>query len=374
LSGDNDTRELTIHPLVRDVGRQYVLRQPSSSLAEYFAVVASLLFNAMANMPNDRNPRQWPGWKALAPHVVSALRLADDANVYPRLVDQGWKQEDLLIPLTLARPFLYETGRYWELEEVSRILLRWQQRTSGFFAVEALATEVNLAYLRQHRGDHEGAIETYQKVAALLPQRHPLMTSVRHNLAALLRDCGELDSAEKHYLAVLPIRRREVGDDHEMTLSIRNALADIENRRGNYAAARRAYVPLLRRCLRVLRPKARLTLIVQDNLAVALKGTGDLDAAEEQSLAAVAGFTEIFGAEHPDTLVARSRLALLTAARGDLMSAVADLKTVVESLERALAPSHPITAEIRASLRKLQADLSRDLAALPPPADGRPGL
>ena len=361
LSNDNGGRELNVHPLVRDVGRQYVLQQRLNLFTEYFAVVASLIFKAMGGMSTDRDPWEWPCWKALAPHCASALSLADDRGVFVVPADQSWKREELLIPPTIARAFLLTAGRYMELEEVSRTLLRWQRRIFGPLAEETLATEANLAYLCQYRGDYVTAAGTYQKLATLLSQRHPvnpLITSVRHNWAALLRDRGDLDGAEEQYRLVLRARRREFGDEHELTLSVRNCLADIDNRRGNYAEARRAYESLARRCRRVLGPKARLTLTVQDNLAVALQGLGDRDAAEKESRAAVTGFTETLGAKHPDTLVARSRLAMIVAGKGDLASAAADLVNVVQLLEQVLGPQHIITTDIRSSLGKLQTEMS----------------
>ena len=67
------------------------------------------------------------------------------------------------------------------------------------------------------------------------------MIAVQHDLAALLRDTGNLDAAEEQGQAVLRACRRKYGDNHERTLAARNFLAHIDIRRGRYAEARRDY-------------------------------------------------------------------------------------------------------------------------------------
>jgi len=340
----------------------YVLGQRPDVIAEYFAVVASLLFQAMNGMPTGRDPAEWQGWQALAPHCLGALKLADDADVFPVLADPNRNQADLLIPAKLASRFLNRAGRYQELEEVAATLVRWQRRVAGKLAEETLASEVGLAYLRQYRGDHTSAEKIYRKLASLLPEHHPVMTAVRHNWASLLRDQGELDAAEDQFRAVLVTRRRELGDNDPHTLIVHNCLADIEHRRGNYTEASGAYESLLTRCRDLLGAKDMLTLAVQDNLALTLKEMGDLDAAEAESRAAVMGFTETLGAEHPHTLTARTRLGAIIADKGDLPSAEREFVIVLKLLERVLGPQHPVTTDARQSLTAIREslDMRRD--------------
>jgi tetratricopeptide (TPR) repeat protein len=377
ITSDNGRAELSLHPLVREVGRQYVLTQGTSLFIEYFAVVKGLILDAIHGMAAQCAPEEWAGWEALAPHCTSHLRLADDKKISSLIVagppvvlpgrpavsrwfllaDPG-EEERLVLPAELAVRFLHKVGRYRELEETASCLLRWQRIVFGDLAVPTLGSEATLAYFRQYRGDYESAAKTYQKLASVLPRGDALTIEVRHNWAALLRDTGDFDGAQEQERAVLATCRSKFGDDHESTMRARHFLAHIDMRRGNYAEARRAYEPLLKRCRRVLGPAAPLTLKIQGNLALTLHLLGDADAAKTESRVVVAGFTEALGPEHPDTLIARSRHARIIADNGDPESAARDMAGVVESMEQVLGLQHPVTTESRKYLVTLQAGLS----------------
>jgi hypothetical protein len=161
ISNDSGKPELSLHPLVRNVGRQYVLQQKPSLFQEYLNVVTSLLAHALRNMAADGDPAEWAGWEALAPHCLSGLRLAEDKDK-PLLARPSWKPEELLIPAQLATRFLHRAGRYQELEETIATWLRWRLALSGPPDIPTLTAEADLAFLRQSRGDHASAAKLYR--------------------------------------------------------------------------------------------------------------------------------------------------------------------------------------------------------------------
>jgi tetratricopeptide (TPR) repeat protein len=352
---DDGLRRLSLHPLVRDVGRMYVLREQPRIFSEYVEAVTCLLLRAMGRMPDDQEPAAWPGWRFLAPHCVSALRLLDDVGATVVATPGDWDPTELLIPAKRAMDFFTKRGRYQEPErEIAETLLRWQRLLAGELAEETLRTEADLAELQRRGGDYANAEKTYEKLAALLPDDHPVITGTRTGWAGVLAERGALDAAEDQLRAALTARRREFGDDDPRVLDVRYSMADLKFRQGNYTAALRDNEVLLRQCLRLFRPKDEWVFYVRDNLALALAYLGHFDRAEAECRAALAGFTETSGTEHPATLMARTRLAFIMASKGDLHSAEREYVAVLRDLKRVRGAQHPRTREARKNLARVR--------------------
>ncbi|MCK5521695.1 MAG: tetratricopeptide repeat protein, partial [Thiomargarita sp.] len=226
---------------------------------------------------------------------------------------------------------LYELLGYWRgLEKEHEMLTAYPQALVEYektVSNEGFASAVNeVAFFYNTIGVYtEEIISLARRALAIIEKvlgaEHPDTATSLNNLALLLSNKGDYDSAEPLYRRALAIREKVLGAEHPDTAQSLNNLALLLSKKGNYDGAE----PLYRRALaihkQVLGAEHPSTATSLNNLALLLSNKGDYDGAEPLYRRALAIREKVLGAEHPDTATSLNNLAALLDNKGDYDSA-----------------------------------------------------
>ncbi|MFF4198333.1 tetratricopeptide repeat protein [Nonomuraea sp. NPDC001831] len=205
-------------------------------------------------------------------------------------------------------------------------------------------------------GDYANAVrlqqDIYTHAAATLSAEHPVILSIRHNLAYYTGQAGDAAAARDQFAALLPVEERVLGADHPDTLTTRHNLARWTGEAGDAVTARDQYPALLLIHERVKGAEHPDTLTARHNLAYWTGRAGDAAAAREQFAALLPVHERVQGAEHPDTLTTRNNLARWTGEAGDAAAARDQIAALLPIRERVQGAEHPDTLATRANLAR----------------------
>jgi eukaryotic-like serine/threonine-protein kinase len=192
---------------------------------------------------------------------------------------------------------------------------------------------VHAAVLR-NLGDFEAA-ERQMRVAitevteALGPD-HEHVAVARSNLATLLDELGRRAEAEVEHLAALEIWVERLGEDHPNVAAFRHNLAASRAQRGQHAEAE----PLLRQALaswiRTFGNDHPHVQMARTTLSICLKFQGRFEEAETLLTETLEVRMRAFGPEHPDVYRTRNALANVTFARGDYARAIEEYRIALD--------------------------------------------
>ena len=270
------------------------------------AVVVRLLYRAL---PDDvwNNPKVWPRWQQLLPHVLAAV--ATD-----RALDE--------LP-----------------DELSWLL-------------------VTAADYRQTRGEYDAALplskRAYAANRARLGNDHPSTLDSAHSLALTLHTLRHDQEAHDLEQDILRRRRRILGDDHPDTLGSAHNLAGDLRALGHVQEAHDLDLDTFTRLSRVLGDDHPSTLTSAGCLAVDLGKLGRHQQAHDINQGVVARKRRILGDDHPSTLAAAHYLARDLSALDRIQEAHDLDQDTLARRRRVLGDDHPNTL---ASARELVADL-----------------
>jgi hypothetical protein len=284
-------------------------------------------------------PESWPACAVLLPHARAVLDLTSDGM---------WRIAQYLGfsgSYPAARDFFQQVADVYE-----------QGDTHGPEDPVALIARHELAYWTGQAGDAAAARDQF---AALLPVRERVLgpdhndtLATRSNLAYLTGQVGDAAGACDQFAALLPIYERVLGLDHPGTLATRSNLARWTGESGDAAGARDQFAALLPVRERVLGPDHPDILTTRASLAYWTGKAGDAAGARDQFAALLPMDERVLGPDHPRTLAGRHSLARWTGEAGDAMGARDQFAALLPVRERVQGPDHPSTLTARASLAR----------------------
>ncbi|MEU9167347.1 tetratricopeptide repeat protein [Streptomyces sp. NPDC048420] len=388
--GDDHTRTLLMHPLVRDAGR--LQRDLAEHMAEYAAVVSDLVVSATAELSED-DPRDWPRWRLLLPHCDAPLALLGDpyqasddlvskalkaaAAGARHLIRRGWldraeevleacepvvlacgpRDPDALEVRSAAAHLLQLRGRLAAAETLCRSVLEDTRALFGDAAGESADARYALAELLCDRGRPAEAEAEYRSVyatrRALLGEGDPQTLAARKGVARMSRQRGLLAEAEEEHRRLLDAYREALGDRHPDTLAARHDEAQVLHELGMFRQAEQELRETLQVCADMLGERHPGTLAVRHDLADVLRDRGLLAEAEHEFRTVLGLRADTYGEDHPETVAARHGLATVLRDRGWPGDAETEFREVFEVRRRLLGDMHPHTLVVRHNLADL---------------------
>jgi DnaJ-domain-containing protein 1 len=328
-TGDTDF-SVTVHVLVTRTVR-FRADHPERSAALRAAAVQALRAELAAQAGDIRNHAALANWIDHARHLVAGV---DDDLATATLCT--W----------IAR-YDYVRGAYAAARALQQQVLQALRRVLGEEHPDTLTSMNNLAATLRDQGELPGARALQEQVLQarrrMLGEEHPDTLVSMNNLAETLRAQGDLPGARALQEQVLQAQRRVLGEEHPDTLSSMNNLAETLRDQGDLPGARALQEQVLQAIRRVLGEEHPYTMTSMNNLAGTLQAQGDLSGAralQEQVLEAI---RRVLGEEHPDTLSSMNNLAETLRDQGDLPGARALQEQVLGVLLRVLGGEHPDT-------------------------------
>ncbi|MET9550858.1 SAV_2336 N-terminal domain-related protein [Streptomyces sp. NPDC006627] len=304
---------------------------------------ALCLRNALPQEVED--PRTWPRWRQLLPHIDALLE-------HGRSVDDNRHFVSLL---TRSARFLLSQGESEKAVAFLRRAVRDRERLSGPQAPKTLAVAAQLAGAYRANGTTIRAIRQYENVLDALRAKgrgedDPDVLELRAELAVTRHLSGEPDHAVSELREVCHIAGRVLGDDHPKTLTMLARLADAHLAAGEPGTAVALYEQTVAACRRIYGDDAPDTLAVRTELAFAHGAAGDMPHATELLRQVALDCRRLHGADHPRTFTALSDLAS-SYARADMTGPAVELYDEVLARGTALfGELHPYTLAVRQSL------------------------
>ncbi|MET3423200.1 tetratricopeptide (TPR) repeat protein [Actinoplanes tereljensis] len=319
---------------------QAILRDTDPAHEARREIVEQLL--AAARPDDGTDPRWWPRWSVLLPHILAAdpattidpsLRwIANDAvwHLMARgdyrtalpLAEQlhhawtRWHGPDddstLGIVHTLAS-IHYQLGHYQQAHDLDQESLNRERRNRGDDHPNTLSSANNLSADLSALGEHERARvldeDTLARRRRVLGDDHPDTLRSANNVAFDLRTVGEHERARVLDEDTLARRRRVLGDDHPDTLSSAASLAAGLRAMGEYEQARDLDDDTLSRRRRILGDDHPSTLGSANNLASDLRRLREHEQARALAEDTLTRQRRVLGDDHPDTLDTANDLA-----------------------------------------------------------------
>jgi MinD-like ATPase involved in chromosome partitioning or flagellar assembly len=187
----------------------------------------------------------------------------------------------------------------------------------------------------------------------------------KSNLAAVLRQQGQVDEAQFLEECIVESRERLLGAEHLDTLAARANLAATLARQGRTAEALGMQDNVLDAYLRMLGSEHQLTLSCKAARADLLFQRGDTEHARIAQEQVLAARKRLLGAEHVDTLRSKTALASTLVRLQELDAARSLLDAVLQAQIRRLGPDHPDTRLAREHLADVQVQLGGQLGEGP---------
>ena len=344
LINHTGTRTCTLHPLIRETLRAGTTRPARfrHAAATTLATITDPHHQPHPTLPTDQ-PRYWPAWQLLLPHLIYLAEHPDPAN-----------PAALTHTLAAATRWALAAGDHATaatLQDTARPLTRHLAPDHP----AQLALRLQHARLASHRGIHpQHERHRYEELLAdqvrVLGADHPDTLATRHNLAGVIADAGDLVEARRRDEELLADRVRVLGADHPDTLTTRYNLAWVAGQAGDLVEARRRYEELLADRVRVLGEDHPDTLDTRHNLAGVAGQAGDLVEARHRYEQLLVDRVRVLGEDHPDTLDTRHNLAGVAGAAGDLVEARHRYEQLLADRVRVLGEDHPHTLDTRYNL------------------------
>lgn len=350
--------------------------------------------------PGDANePRAWPVFAALTPHVQAVVRHATtEPDAFRRLVrdilrylfacghyatqrelaeqtHERWVRTlgpdhvdslDCANSLGLAQ---FELGDYPAARRTHEDTLERNRRTQGPDHRDSLRSASNLGVVLFGLGEYAASRDLTRD---LLPRRRQVhgpdhLDTLRTamNLACSLHELGDLGEAREIYEDTLHRSRRALGEDHPHTLRTANNLTGALNELGAYRAAAKLGQDTLSRRRRVLGEDNPQTLTSASTLTEVLTALGDYQVAHYLGRDTLERFRRVLGADHPLALITATTLLTSLTELHELKPARELGTDTLDRLRATLGPDHPRTLQAADALVVVLSRLGDLDAALP---------
>ncbi|MER7270388.1 FxSxx-COOH system tetratricopeptide repeat protein [Micromonospora carbonacea] len=305
-----------------------------------------LLVSARLGDPSD--PRNWPRYAQVVPHVLAAdwaqgpalrglvlllcgyLSAAGETararalatTVSDRFTSLlGGEHVDTVAAMHVLAAVTWADGDHKPASAVALRVLELRRRVLGEAHPETLAAMNNLAVMRWSSGQHDEALalneDLLRRRQALLGPDHPDTVVALGNRAVILCALGRFDEALDCERRVHHLRSLALGDRHPVALASLGNIATLEARRWGVEAAVATYEHLAAACRESLGADHPETLRAQFQLSRTLLRSGDAAAARRLLDATLEQQRQRLGPDHPDVRASRALLTELTQSRDD---------------------------------------------------------
>jgi tetratricopeptide (TPR) repeat protein len=298
------------------------------------------------------DPKQWPRFSALLPHLGS----------FERLRSQSWLDRRVHSRMLYYVASYLTHGRalYRESEHLIRSAIELYRADLGDEHPDTLTSTGSLASTLVGQGNYSGARTLQEQVLSIrcrvLREEHPDTLKSMNDLALTLWKQGDYAGARGLQERVLSVRRRVLGEEHPSTLTSMNNLASTLGEQGERTAARVLLEDVFSVRCRVLGAEHPDTLTSMNNLALALYEQGDYTGARALQEDVLSIQRRVLGEEHPTTLTSMNNLAVTLVRQGDRAGARALQQDVLSVRRRVLGEEHHDTLR---SMNNLAATLAR---------------
>ncbi|KAG8814992.1 hypothetical protein FRC17_000902, partial [Serendipita sp. 399] len=275
-------------------------------------LIDSISWHSLVNISIDHNSQLFYSLHPLVQAYIRDLLVPVDRDRYARSASQ------LLLGAT--RPLLDRDANDW-----------YRQLS---FHIDGLPTNVKLAHpshtlafrmvytsVENWNSTKELDEHCYSQFYQTFGPKHLVTVRAMANLAATLRDCGQLEEAEKMGREVLALRLEMLGEKHPHTVWAMANLAVTLWSRGQLEEAEKMEREVLALRLEILGEKHPDTVWAMDNLAATLQNRGQLEEAEKMQREVLALRLEMLGEKHPHTVTAMANLAVTLQNCGQLEEA-----------------------------------------------------
>jgi serine/threonine-protein kinase len=221
-----------------------------------------------------------------------------------------------------------------QLAEVShrRALNIWRRSGAGQLEAGEMS---NLSGVLEALGRTEEALTLKREALELLighyGREHPVVATVRNNIAYSLHNAGDYETAERLYREALELHERLLGPESPQVADGLTNLGRLLMDQGRYKEAE----PYIRRAVELRQRNQEPTffarIAAEINLASLELELGEIDAAIAGYRSALERFESLVGPTHNATARVQSLLGIALHRRGDLVEAEALLKTALET-------------------------------------------
>ncbi|MEE4299909.1 MAG: tetratricopeptide repeat protein, partial [Pseudomonadales bacterium] len=234
-------------------------------------------------------------------------------------------------------------------------VVRIRSGVLGPEAPETLSTRLDMAALLRQAGEFESALAELDAVDGALtgPDGDALLASLAETRARVLFDLGRTAEAEENVLFAYELRTMELGPDDPLTLDALNLLGGVRFRAGDLPGAENAWRAVHEAYLARYGARSLNSIAAAANLGLVYETQGLYDAAEPLLRDAVELSTELLGTGHPQTLTSMNNLALLHESQGQFDRAEPLYLLPIEVLSSTLGEAHPRTIGVLNNLAYL---------------------
>jgi tetratricopeptide (TPR) repeat protein len=310
-------------------------------------------------------PRNWPRWALLLPHILAAASHLDTAVRQPdtELMTKGSGL------LGRAGFYLWVQARHTDAKALEERALAIDEAAYGPDHPNVASRLNNLALTLQALGQPEAARPLQERALAIDEAAHrpdhPDVAIRLNNLAQILQDLGQLEAARPLQERALAIDETAHGPDHPDVARDLSNLAAILKDLGQPEAAR----PLQERALAIHEaaygPDHPDVATDVNNLAQILQDRGQPEAARPLQERALAIDEAAYGPDHPRVAADVNNLALILRALGQPEAARPLQERALAIDEAAHGPHHPSLARDLNNLATILRDLGQPEAARP---------
>jgi hypothetical protein len=268
---------------------------------------AELLIAAAKPGGDGSDPRTWPAWAALLPHLLFLDPATCGDQLRPVACDALW--------------YLIMRGQYHTALPLARACRQQWQRALSPNDPHVLTAASLLASAHRMLG-HPGQAreldeDTLTRRRLALGEDHPDTLATANNLALDLGDLGEHRRARELNEDILARYRQVLGEDYPGTLTSAHNLAIRLRALDEHQHARELDEDTLTRRRQILGEDHPRTLTSAHNLAICLRALGEYQRARELDEDTLIRRRRILGEEHPDTVASAHNLAIDLRALGE---------------------------------------------------------
>ena len=300
----------------------------------------------LAAKPVDAaNPRWWPKWAQITPHILAMSPATVTSARFRNLAcETVWYQ--------------YARGATRSALSLAEELYRAWRQDVGKGDYNVLFVAYTLAVVLQALGHYEYARrldqDTFARCGERLGTDHPNTLAAANSLAVDLRELGYIEEARQLHEETLARRKQVLGADHPDTLLSANSLAIDLHMLGEIEQARQLNEETLARRKQILGADHPETLVSASGLAADLRLLGEVEQARRLDEETLARRKQVLGADHPDTLASANSLAIDLRDLGQVEEARQLHEETLARRKQVLGDDHPDTL---ASIDNLAIDL-----------------
>jgi tetratricopeptide (TPR) repeat protein len=329
LRRDPNARTLKIHRLVQAVLRQTMDEASQRMRAERLVRAVDRAFPS----PKFSN---WPVGERLLPQARACVELINEWN---------FEFPEAARLLHNVGFYLYERGRYTDVEQLSKRALGIFEKALGPEHAHVASSLNNLAAFYVNQGQYAKAEALYQRALGIRektlgPEHLDVATSL-NGLAELYQTQGQYAKAEPLYERALGILGKALGPEHPNVATSLNNLAVLYRTQGQYAKAEFLYQRALEIREKTLGPEHPHVGMSLDNLAWLYYSQGQYAKAQPLNERALGIFEKALGPEHTDVATSLNNLAELYRVQGQYAKAQPLYKRALGIREKTLGPEHP---------------------------------